>query len=202
MRFDSIDAPEKNQPWGIESHKALTQLLDGQDVYLDVTTQDRYERLVATVYLGDLQVNAWMVDQGNAWAYRRYLENEDYCSWEDQARSEKRGLWSLSDDRGLRLGNGDIAQGRRRTHGLSRRDAAKCIAAIGDKTPASGRSSVVTVDESRQCLIKGNISENGHIYHVPDSPNYEATKIDESRGERWFCSEEEARAAGWRAPRS
>jgi hypothetical protein len=25
--------------------------------------------------------------------------------------------------------------------------------------------------------------------------------IDESRGERWFCTESAARAAGWRAPR-
>ena len=39
------------------------------------------------------------------------------------------------------------------------------------------------------------------IYHVPGSPAYERTKIDEAKGERWFCSEAEARAAGWRAPR-
>jgi hypothetical protein len=36
---------------------------------------------------------------------------------------------------------------------------------------------------------------------VPGSPAYERTKIDEAKGERWFCSEAEARAAGWRAPR-
>ena len=33
------------------------------------------------------------------------------------------------------------------------------------------------------------------------SPSYEETEIDESRGERWFCTETEARSAGWRAPR-
>jgi endonuclease YncB( thermonuclease family) len=48
------------------------------------------------------------------------------------------------------------------------------------------------------CAIKGNISSHGHIYHVPWSPWYARVKIDESRGERWFCSEAEARAAGWR----
>jgi hypothetical protein len=48
------------------------------------------------------------------------------------------------------------------------------------------------------CTIKGNISANGRIYHTPASPNYTATRIDPSRGERWFCSEAEARAAGWR----
>lgn len=50
----------------------------------------------------------------------------------------------------------------------------------------------------KSCSIKGNISSHGHIYHLPDSPWYGSVKIDESRGERWFCSEDEARAAGWR----
>ena len=51
------------------------------------------------------------------------------------------------------------------------------------------------------CPIKGNISRNGRIYHPPWSPWYERTRIDEAAGERWFCSEAEAVAAGWRAPR-
>jgi endonuclease YncB( thermonuclease family) len=51
---------------------------------------------------------------------------------------------------------------------------------------------------SRDCPIKGNISSHGHIYHMPWSPWYARVNIDESRGERWFCSEAEALAAGWR----
>ncbi|PRY94568.1 endonuclease YncB(thermonuclease family) [Hasllibacter halocynthiae] len=51
------------------------------------------------------------------------------------------------------------------------------------------------------CAIKGNRSASGRVFHVPGSRFYERTGIDESRGERWFCSVEEARAAGWRAPR-
>jgi len=51
------------------------------------------------------------------------------------------------------------------------------------------------------CIIKGNISSNGKIYHTPSSPWYTRTKINTAKGERWFCSEEEAEAAGWRAPR-
>ncbi|WP_436642174.1 thermonuclease family protein [Microbaculum sp. FT89] len=50
------------------------------------------------------------------------------------------------------------------------------------------------------CPIKGNISRNGKIYHPPWSPWYSRTRIDESKGERWFCSEREAVDAGWRAP--
>ncbi|MEL7344082.1 MAG: thermonuclease family protein [Pseudomonadota bacterium] len=56
-------------------------------------------------------------------------------------------------------------------------------------------------DAPSGCPIKGNISENGRIYHAPWSPWYDRTRINEGKGERWFCSESEAVAAGWRAPR-
>lgn len=49
------------------------------------------------------------------------------------------------------------------------------------------------------CLIKGNVSKKGQIYHTQASAWYGKVKVDESRGERWFCSEGEAVAAGWRA---
>ncbi len=49
------------------------------------------------------------------------------------------------------------------------------------------------------CKIKGNISAGGErIYHVPGQEYYDATRISRLRGEKWFCSEAEARAAGWR----
>lgn len=47
--------------------------------------------------------------------------------------------------------------------------------------------------------IKGNISSSGEkIYHVPGQRDYAKTEIDESKGERWFATEDEAKAAGWR----
>ena len=53
------------------------------------------------------------------------------------------------------------------------------------------------------CLIKGNISRNGNrIYHVPGQKDYDKTKITEGKGERWFCTEDEAQAAGWRRARN
>jgi hypothetical protein len=50
------------------------------------------------------------------------------------------------------------------------------------------------------CNIKGNVSLNTgkRIYHVPGQEHYSETIITPSKGERWFCSEDEARAAGWR----
>jgi endonuclease YncB( thermonuclease family) len=50
------------------------------------------------------------------------------------------------------------------------------------------------------CPIKGNISDNGRIYHAPWSPWYDRTRINVAKGERWFCSEADAIDAGWRAP--
>lgn len=50
-----------------------------------------------------------------------------------------------------------------------------------------------------ECRIKGNIGRSGkRIYHMPGQADYTATRIDESAGERWFCTEADARAAGFR----
>ena len=53
--------------------------------------------------------------------------------------------------------------------------------------------------KTRGCVIKGNITRKGeHIYHVPSQQFYARAKIDEGKGERWFCTETEALKAGWR----
>ena len=52
------------------------------------------------------------------------------------------------------------------------------------------------------CQIKGNISSKGvRIYHLRGQEQYERTRINTLKGERWFCSEAEAKAAGWRRAR-
>ncbi len=70
-----------------------------------------------------------------------------------------------------------------------------------NEPPWAYRASRWSYSESaapRGCAIKGNVSRGGRIYHVPWSPLYDNVHIDSSRGERWFCSEAEAIAAGWR----
>jgi hypothetical protein len=55
---------------------------------------------------------------------------------------------------------------------------------------------------TEQCRIKGKIGDAGErIYHLPGGGRYERTDIDPAKGERWFCTEAEARAAGWKAGR-
>ena len=93
IRLRSIDAPEKSQPWGRASGKNLRRHVLGKSVRIDVPGQDRYGRYLGTVYLRGVNINGLQVREGMAWAYRRYLDSQDYLRWEDQARSEKRGLW-------------------------------------------------------------------------------------------------------------
>tara|TARA_R110002020_G_scaffold36894_31_gene111009 strand:+ start:1907 stop:2560 length:654 start_codon:yes stop_codon:yes gene_type:complete len=63
------------------------------------------------------------------------------------------------------------------------------------------RWAVAEQDSPPGCPIKGNIAKDGErIYHAPWSPWYSRTKLSPEKGERWFCTEGEALAAGWRAP--
>lgn len=207
VRFDSIDAPEHNQPWGPQARDALASQVENREVALDVTTQDRYERLVATVYVGDENINAWMVQQGGAWAYREYLHEPAYCYLEAAARASRTGLWSQSSAHPPWEWR---KQKREPTtfpgfNDYSGDTAAKCIAAKGRREEPIPRIAPLPAipkepTQPSGCLIKGNIGKNGRIYHVPGSPSYAQTQIDESKGERWFCTEAEARTAGWRAP--
>lgn len=50
------------------------------------------------------------------------------------------------------------------------------------------------------CEVKGNITRNTgeKIYHVPGQEYYTQTRVSLMNGERWFCSEQTARDAGWR----
>lgn len=64
---------------------------------------------------------------------------------------------------------------------------------------AKETTSLPTGNTNSGCDIKGNISQGGEkIYHVPGQQYYKNTVIDESKSERWFCTEGEAISAGWR----
>jgi len=56
------------------------------------------------------------------------------------------------------------------------------------------------VQPAAGCVIKGNISfrTGERIYHLPGQQYYEKTVIRPEQGERWFCTEGEAQANGWR----
>ena len=64
-------------------------------------------------------------------------------------------------------------------------------------------TSIKKSDKNSECNIKGNISvkTGTKIYHLPGMKYYDSTVIDPARGERWFCTESEAIANGWRKSR-
>jgi hypothetical protein len=77
------------------------------------------------------------------------------------------------------------------------------VLALLDRLPkdVEGDIELSATSESHRsgCDIKGNINSKGErIYHPPGGRSYANTVIDPARGERWFCSEAEAQAAGWR----
>lgn len=98
VRLNGIDTPERGQPWGKEAAAELSKLVLTKVVELEPFEQDRYDRLIANVFLAELDVNAELVRRGHAWAYRAYLtsDNVGLCSLEAGARKARRGLWSLS----------------------------------------------------------------------------------------------------------
>jgi micrococcal nuclease len=94
IRLHAIDAPERGQAHGQAAKEALSRLVFGKAVQVDPFEQDRYDRLVARLWLGDLDVNAEMIKLGYAWVYRRYADDPAYCAYEKAARDLRRGVWN------------------------------------------------------------------------------------------------------------
>ncbi|WP_157976474.1 thermonuclease family protein [Parahaliea mediterranea] len=97
IRLSSIDAPERNQPYGNQSTQCLRELLRQGSLSVKPKKTDKYGRLVADLYVGDDRVDVAMVERGCAWWYSRYapasvvLAKAHYT-----AKFEKRGLWAGS----------------------------------------------------------------------------------------------------------
>ena len=71
IRLAEIDTPEKKQPYGTRARQALSALVFGKEVKVDVQTTDRYGRSVARVYVDGVDVCADLVKQGVAWVFRK-----------------------------------------------------------------------------------------------------------------------------------
>lgn len=96
-RLHGIDAPERRQPWGSESHAALESLVHGLTVRVIVPDVDRFGRLIVRLFLDDVEVNLRMLELGAAWHYTQFDRSEAYAVAERRARQERRGLWADSD---------------------------------------------------------------------------------------------------------
>ena len=94
VRLAQIDAPEKRQAFGTRSRQALAELVFRKTVQVSEEGSDRYGRVIGTIHIGDLNVNAQMVREGMAWVYRRYAKDRALYELEIRAKESRLGLWA------------------------------------------------------------------------------------------------------------
>lgn len=187
VRMAEIDAPEHGQVFGEEAKRALKRLIERRQVVVLANADDAYGRLIGRVYLDSTDINAAMVSGGFAWANMPYLTDRDFLREESAARQARRGLWSGS--------RKPVEPWLWRAEARAARDEG-----VKSRQHGEGEKRMQAKDTAPDgCLIKGNVSASGNrIYHVPGSRSYDETRIDTRAGERWFCTEADAKAAGWR----
>lgn len=180
IRLFGIDAPEFDQlcrrpagQWtcGKEAADQLASLVTGREVRCLPLGTDQYDRVLARCSVRGVDVNRTMVAKGYAVAFRRY--SLDYVNTEESAKAAKLGLWSSTFDMPSEV---------------------RAKAAMTKPTAPARRVPRSNASSRGGCMIKGNRSRRGDwIYHLPGMPFYQQT-----RPEALFCSEAEARAAGYR----
>ncbi len=177
IRLLGIDAPEKSECFGAEAKEHLSSLILGQEVLLekDQTASDGFDRLLRYVVLrsdhpevDDVMVNVVMVSEG--YAESQYLRpNRRYLA---KIQAAERG----AQDEELGIWGA-------------------CDSAENEADPEREQDSEPFSDE---CVIKGNINKRYEKdYFLPGCPNYKRVKVDPRKGEKWFCSAEEAEEDGW-----
>ena len=94
VRLADIDSPERDQPYGWEAKLGLIDLLRGRHLKLVPHDVDRHGRIVARVWVDDVDVSRELVSRGLAWFYRAYGRDFSLRCEERRARAEGRGLWA------------------------------------------------------------------------------------------------------------
>jgi endonuclease YncB( thermonuclease family) len=196
VRLEGIDAPETDQVclnangahWacGIDARDQLVAHIAGRDIDCSSHGTDVYRRTLAICYLAGEDLNGWLVQHGWALAYVKY--SSAYRQIEEDARVNQRGLWQ-----GAFIAPWDWRHRNNKTVILGAFsvpiDAQKIL--LGPSATEGA--------PSPDCTIKGNISRNGErIYHTEHQSSYARIKMDKGGGRRWFCTSDEAEAAGWR----
>lgn len=95
FRIAAIDAPELNQPCGVQAKGALRARILGKRVICFPQCFESHDRLVAYVRTLDVEdVGLQMVRDGWAWWYRRFAPGATcYQNAEKEAREARCGLW-------------------------------------------------------------------------------------------------------------
>jgi endonuclease YncB( thermonuclease family) len=196
IRLGGIDAPSVDQlclnntgeRWtcGAAARDELIRHTDKKSWTCHVERADRRGRNVARCEVDGEDIQKWLVSSGWALAYTRF--SHDYEADEKAAREAKAGMWQ-----GAFIAPWDWRIRNKKTVILG---AAKAPANANAILLASASGPVAP---SPECTIKGNVNGAGEcIYHTPASRWYAQIKMQVSKGTRWFCSVEDAEAAGCR----
>lgn len=103
VRLSGIDAPEKQQPFGLESRKSLTDLVYGKEVTVNWIKRDYHKRVVGKVLLNKVDINLEQVKRGMAWVFKHFMDDPysqdqaDYMDAQEEAENRHLGLWSQRD---------------------------------------------------------------------------------------------------------
>jgi endonuclease YncB( thermonuclease family) len=196
IRLGGIDAPSVDQlclnntgeRWtcGVAARDELIKHADNKTWTCHVIQTDRRGRQVARCEVDGEDIQKWLVKNGWALSYVRF--SHDYDDDEKAAREAKAGMWQ-----GAFIAPWDWRIRNKKTAILG---AAKPVDNANTILLASASGSVAP---SPDCTIKGNVNRSGEcIYHQPTSRWYAKIKMQISKGTRWFCSVDEAEAAGCR----
>lgn len=93
IRLAGIDAPEKQQAYGVQSKIYLEHLIADKDVSIKVLSCDQYGRYVGKIYLNGKDINGEMIRSGYAWHYNHFDSNPVYAGFMLDAQRSNRGLW-------------------------------------------------------------------------------------------------------------
>ncbi|WP_448478760.1 thermonuclease family protein [Pseudoxanthomonas mexicana] len=100
IRLEGVDAPESSQrcgtaetEWacGQQAALALSDWIAERPVTCHPKGTDRYQRVLARCFVGNDDLQAWLVSNGWALAYRQY--STDYVAAEQHARAARVGMW-------------------------------------------------------------------------------------------------------------
>jgi endonuclease YncB( thermonuclease family) len=195
IRLSGIDAPEtdqlcldaKGESWacGVAARDQLIRFSDGRGWDCDIRGTDRYGRSLGKCFVEGEDISQWMVRSGWALSFVRY--SHEYDPDEAQARETRVGLWS-----GAFIAPWEWRSRNKTTIILG-------AASVPPNAQTLLRGAVSASEApSRECAIKGNVNRKGErIYHLPGQLNYAEINMAKGFGERWFCTETEAEAAGW-----
>lgn len=94
VRLVEIDAPEKGQAFGNRSKQSLSDMCFVKEAQVQDKGKDRYGRTLGRVFCVGMDANAEQIKRGLAWVYDKYVTDHSLYRLQDEARAEKRGLWT------------------------------------------------------------------------------------------------------------